>query len=94
MMAAFPARLAGAETIDRDALREFEDAVDRAAKEFIGALYDAVPAEYFDLELDDDGRCISGGLCDADGAFDDAANDFEWTLKRELARLRARKDVR
>jgi hypothetical protein len=82
---------AGSETIDRYALREFEDALDRAVNELIGAFYDAVPAEYFDVELDADDRRIPGGLRDADGAIDDAVHDFEWTLNRELARLRARK---
>jgi hypothetical protein len=67
---------AGSETFDRDALREFEDALDRAVKGLVGALYDAVPEEY------------------VDGAIDDAVDDFEWTLRRDLARLRARKGER
>jgi hypothetical protein len=66
----------GSETIGRADLREFEDALDRAVKELVDALYDSVPAEYFDVKLDD------------------AVDDFEWTLRRELARLRARKDAR
>jgi hypothetical protein len=66
----------GSETTGREDLREFEDALDRAVKELVDALYDSVPAEYFGLKLDD------------------AVDDFEWTLRRELTRLRARKGAR